>query len=252
MRELQAEQLHVLRQIRNQPSQPIPQHSHIIYSLWGGDEQQSTLRACAEAFLSRMVIVAEGKTEIGLIKGFDLYSQDQNRQSIQSSGVHCADGGGDSMFVRANIFAQLGYPTAIFKDSDKANEHEEQTRLAREANIQIFEWGNNYATEDTLFWCCPTEQIPQIINLAVSRKGEDAINAQIQNQSQNKFGLHECLTNFKDDMRPIIAKAAKKKSWYKDIEPSETLARYIIGPNYNSFHEGFTSVINNLFAWTKK
>lgn len=252
LRELQAEQLHVVRQIQNQSTQTAPQYSHFIYSMSGTDEEQSTLRACSEAFLSRIVVVAEGKTEIGLIRGIDLYVQDQNNQSIQSKGVHCADGGGDSMFARAHTFIKLGYPTAIFKDSDKQEEHAEQTRLAKEANIQVFEWGNNCATEDMLFKSCPENQIKNLLQVATSRKSEDAINAHIQNQSQNRFGLNECLTTFKDEMRPIIAEAAKKKSWYKDIEPAETLARTIIGPNYQFFHQDFTLVINNLVTWLKQ
>jgi len=68
LRELQANQLHVLRKVGSTPFPPPKAHaSHQVFSLNGGDEQQSTLRVCAESFFSKSVIVCEGKTEIGLV-----------------------------------------------------------------------------------------------------------------------------------------------------------------------------------------
>jgi len=172
LRELQAAQLHVIRKAVVAPSPPpYMNYSHLIYSLSGGDEQQSTLRVCAEAFFSQSVIVCEGKTEVGLVRGIDLNLQDRNIATIQSCGVFCADGGGDSMFVRANVFRNLGYPTAILKDSDKDAEHVNPSNEARAQGIKIFEWGHNYSTEDALFNFCPAAIIADLINFAVERKG---------------------------------------------------------------------------------
>lgn len=254
LRELQAEQLHVVRKTENVPFPPPNSHcSHLIYTLAGGDEQQSTLRVCAEAFFSRSVIICEGKTEIGLVKGIDLYFQDQGSDSIQACGTYYADGGGQSLFQRAKIFRSLGYPTAILKDSDKPAENLAPSNEAQALGIKIYEWGNNYATEDALFLCCPESVIPALIELAVERKGRDSINANIQSFSNNKFGLDDCLTNFEDSMRQILSSAAKSKKgpWYKDIEPAEKIARLIVGPEYNNFHQIFTQPINNLFVWAK-
>lgn len=250
LRELQAEQLHVVRKAERIPFPPPNEHcSHLIFSLTGGDEQQSTLRVCAEAFFSRSVIVCEGKTEIGLVKGIDLYNQDQGVESIQAHGAYCADGGGQSMFQRAKIFKSLGYSTAILKDSDKPAEDIAPTNEAQALGINIYEWGNNYATEDALFSCCPAIIIPELIQLAIDRKGMDSINSNIQSFSDNQFGLEDCINSFDDSMRPILSKAANKKSWFKDIEPAEKLARFIVAPQYENFNQIFTQPINNLFAW---
>jgi predicted ATPase len=254
LRELQASQLHVVRKTSAMPLPPPNiNYSHLIYSLIGGDEQQSTLRVCAEAFFSKAVIVCEGKTEIGLVRGLDLYNQDQNRISIQAYGTYCVDGGGDSMFQRAKVFRNLGYSTAILKDSDKYAEHIALSSEAAALGIQIYEWGNNYATEEALFNCCPVTIIPSLLNLAIDRKGRDSINANILACSQNSFGLDDCLNNFDDRMRPILAQAAKsrKGAWYKDIEPAEDLARFIIAPAYVNFHPIFKQPIDSLFAWAK-
>jgi putative ATP-dependent endonuclease of OLD family len=254
LRELQAAQLHVIRKAVAAPfPPPYMNYSHLIYSLSGSDEQQSTLRVCAEAFFSQSVIVCEGKTEIGLVRGIDLYCQDTNFATIQSCGASCADGGGDSMFVRAKVFSSLGYPTAILKDSDKDAYHVNFSNEARAQGIQIFEWGNNYSTEDALFNCCPAEIIPSLLNLAVERKSADSINSNIQDFSENQISLDDCVYRFEDKMRPILAKAAKSKkgAWYKDIEPAENIARFMIGPQYEKFHPIFKQPLNNLLLWAK-
>jgi len=254
LRELQAAQLHVIRKAAAAPfPPPYINYSHLIYSLSGGDEQQSTLRVCAESFFSQSVIVCEGKTEIGLVRGIDLYCQDRNVETIQSCGASCADGGGDSMFMRAKVFRSLGYPTAILKDSDKDAEHVIPSNEVRGQGIQIFEWGNNYSTEDALFNCCPAVIISNLLNLAVERKGYDSINANIQDFSGNKLSLEDCLNRFEDAMRPILAKAAKSKkgAWYKDIEPAENVARFIICPQYRNFHQIFQQPLNSMFSWAK-
>src|SRR5690606_34219528 len=82
LRELSAHQLKVLRRAAlPQPGQ-LATPSHYVYTLGKSEQEQATLRACAEAFFSRKVIVCEGKTEIGLIRGIDLYSQEQGSNSI--------------------------------------------------------------------------------------------------------------------------------------------------------------------------
>ncbi len=252
LRELQASQLHVVRKTTTEPFPPPNTHfSHLIYSLTGGDEQQSTLRVCAEAFFSKAVIVCEGKTEIGLVKGIDLYCQGSGGISIQAFGTYCTDGGGDSMFQRAKVFRSLGYSTALFKDSDKNAEHIALSMEAKTQGISIFEWDHNYATEDAIFFCCPPSAIAELINYAIERKGRDSINACIQSCSENRVSLDDCLVNFNDDIRTTLSIASKKKSWFKDIEPAEIIARTIIMPKYQEFHERFKKPIDNLFTWAK-
>jgi len=254
LRELKAEQLHVVRKVGIVPFPPPNTHcSHYIHTLTGGNEEQSTLRVCAEAFFSRSVIVCEGKTEIGIVKGIDLYCQDQGHMSIQAHGAYWADGGGQTQFQRAKIFNMLGYPTAIFKDSDKQEEEIEETIEAKRIGIKIFEWGENNATEDALFKSCPEVVIPALIDLAVERKGRESINSNIQKYSGNSFNLEDCRTKFQDTMRTILSKAAKSKNgaWYKDIEPAENIARSIIAPHYSNFGKLLTKPINELFAWAK-
>jgi putative ATP-dependent endonuclease of the OLD family len=256
LRELQACQLHVVRKlsplppIQNVPASH-PLYSHSIFSLNDGEEQQSTLRVCAEAFLSKAVIVCEGKTEIGLVRGIDLYNQDGNHPTILAKGVYCADGGGDSMFARAKVFKSLGYPTSLFKDSDKTQQHQQLTAEMVGLEIPTFEWLNGNATEDALFLACPINLINDFLNLAISRKGEDSVRAHIANYSSNKITLDDCRERFNDSHRVVLAKAANKKSWFKDIDPAENIARNTIGPNFQNFSPILISTLTDLFQWAR-
>ena len=213
LRELQANQLLVLRKLPlAQEIFGADQQSHKVYSLEGRGEEQSTLRVCAEAFLSKKVIVCEGKTEIGLVRGIDIYNQDHGRSTINAGGVYCADGGGDNMFMRAKVFASLGYHTAIFKDSDKAQQHLAHTHEVSSLGIDVFEWGDDRATEDALFAACPAEFIPNLLAIAIARKGEESVSANIQDYSQGSVTLHDCYHSFQDSYRAVLAAAANKKA----------------------------------------
>jgi putative ATP-dependent endonuclease of OLD family len=71
VRELSAGQIAVVRRSFARSG------SHTVKSLQGREAEQKVLRACAEAFLARAVIVCEGETEVGLLRGLDLHRQQE-------------------------------------------------------------------------------------------------------------------------------------------------------------------------------
>ncbi|HFW1155553.1 TPA: AAA family ATPase [Salmonella enterica subsp. enterica serovar Muenchen] len=56
-----------------------------------GRSGANTLRACAEAFFSKAVIVGEGGTEVGFIRGLDLFRQRRGRTGFQAQGAFATD-----------------------------------------------------------------------------------------------------------------------------------------------------------------
>lgn len=257
LRELQAAQLHVMRRIVPIPPQAVPlphqepQRTHNIFNLEGGHHQQATLRACAEAFFSRAVIVGEGKTEVGLIKGIDLFYQDAGQPGIHAKGTFCTDGGGgDNYFKRAEIFKSLGYPTSILQDSDiNTPVHLAKVQNCRGLGINVFEWGYGNSTEGALFNWCQLNVIPLLINFAIYLHNEQKIDQHISNCSNNVYRIRACLDNPTDAMRPILADAAGQYKWFKDISKAEELARTVIGPNLANYNEHFSEIINSIIRW---
>ncbi|WOI10805.1 ATP-dependent nuclease [Thalassospira lucentensis] len=216
--------------------------------LGGSLEAQKTLRVCAEAFLAPSVIVCEGKTEIGVIRGLDLCDQDNGRTSILALGCHWADGDGSTMFERAYIFASMGYRTALFMDSDVAYPATEYTRL-QEAGISVFRWPDGYSTEQALFFSVAAAQIPTLLDIACQWRSTDSVDHRIRNASSNSYTLASCRESFVDEMRPILARCANDGKWFKDIEPAEIAFRNVVAPNWHQTLPILTSALNGLWRW---
>ncbi|MFK3711763.1 ATP-dependent nuclease [Leclercia adecarboxylata] len=247
LRELKATQLCVMRK----SGLTLPAPSHTFLTLTGDDEEQATLRACAEAFFSQAIIVGEGSTEVGFIRGIDLIWQRNNQPGFQERGIFPVDGsGGDKYFKRASVFARLGYRTALLKDSDITDEaHRLQTEACQSSGVTIFEWGEGLSTEGALLRWCPLNMISSIVALAAELNGAERVDQNIKNFSQNTFGLESCRNAPEEGMRIPVARAAGKYSWFKSIGKAEALAETIIAPEIRTFNESFRSIIRNLRDW---
>lgn len=247
LRELSSHQLQILRHTR---TPDLAEPSHVVYACGRGDAEQATLRACAEAFLTPAVIICEGKTEIGLIRGLDLHDTGKGKPGMSAHGVHYADGNGSQAISRAITFANLGYRTALFRDGDISINADDLKSL-KASKIQIIEWQAGHATENVLFASLPKDQIALLVELAVARCGEDAVNAHITAISKATFGLAEVRANFDDEMRPTLALASKKKgnSWFKDIEAGETIGREIVGPHIAACDASLKDALAGLRKW---
>ncbi|MFA0810864.1 ATP-dependent nuclease [Microbulbifer epialgicus] len=262
LRELQASQLWILRKDESQsqtamtlPTNPapavaqLPLVKHVMYPASMAPGAQATLRSNAEAFFARKVLVCEGKTEIGLCRGLDLDNMDRNVPTWLEKGVAFADGAGDSMFERAEVFQTLGYPTAIFKDSDKSSQHaEHQARMAQKS-IAVYEWGHNHSMETALFSFAGPTVIPMLLSVALERKGQESLDSNLRAHSNNNWDYTTCSNHFQDEMRPVLSDLAGKKKWFKDIEPMETIGRKIVGPYRNYFADYFQQVLTPMYQW---
>ncbi|MGR5262303.1 hypothetical protein ACPV5Q_20340 [Vibrio astriarenae] len=144
------------------------------------------------------------------------------------------------------------HPVAIFKDSDINDQQEASINEAIQLGIPMFEWGVNQATEQAIFNNCHLNLIPQLLNIAVERKTNNAVNAHITNASENQFNLSICTQTPQDAHRPYLGLAAKKKEWFKDIEPMENVAETVIWPNKLSMQPEFTKVLDNLLVWARQ
>lgn len=68
------------------------------------------------------MVVCEGASEIGLLRGLDLYRLDQGNASLAALGVALVDCGGgepDRPYARAAAFQSLGYRVMVLRDDDK-------------------------------------------------------------------------------------------------------------------------------------
>jgi putative ATP-dependent endonuclease of OLD family len=222
LRELSAVQVFVVRPSSAQPGNG-ESDSHTIKRVGDCDDGQATLRSCAEAFLAPSVLVCEGKTEQGFVRGLDLHEVKLGRPSMSALGVYPADGGGKNLVRRALAFAALGYRVGVLCDHDADSPKESEISLLQEKGITVFRWESGCCLEEQLFKALPIESWKKFLEIAVERKGVQRVDSVIKHYSQNQFSLEACLNSPREEMRSSLGKAAKGGEWVKDIDPAEQL-----------------------------
>jgi predicted ATPase len=241
LRELSADQLYILRPTIER---------HEVRNVGGHDDMQRTVRACPEAFLASAVIVCEGASEIGLLRGLDISRTENGLPSIMAQGVALADGHGDTTLQYANAFAALGYRVLILRDSDKAPDAKQET-LFIAAGGTIVAWRNSRALEEELFNSLSDSAVRKLVEAAVEHRGQELIDANLKTASSNTIDLEKCLNSVTPEARSALGKAAKakKSSWFKSITDMEMVGREIVAPDLANCDAEFRAIIEKLFTW---
>lgn len=180
---------------------------------------QKLMRNNPFAFLAKRVVVCEGKTEIGLLRGIDKYWQNKGKMGIWSYGVVPVPGGGDSSFEMAKRFHKLEYQVAWWGDSDLQPTDVKKKEL-KDLGITVIDWDNSANTEDRLFADIPWQGVMELVKHAIELYGEQSIGNQVKGMDAN---ISSITTEWSDspEIRKAIGKAAHKKEWYKDITRGE-------------------------------
>ena len=143
LRELSGSQLFVTRGSTDK---------HSVSVVGTDNDVQSTIRKFPEAFLARSVIVCEGASEVGFVRGLDQYRTARGNDSITAQGtalVDCGGGASDQLYSRATTFLSLGYRASVFRDDDKPPTPGIEADFIAQGG-EIFAWREGRALEDEL------------------------------------------------------------------------------------------------------
>lgn len=251
LRELSGSQLSIFRKADNE---------HTVKSIAADDAIQGTIRKYPDALLAQNVIICEGASEVGFIRGLDDYfrGQDEHYVPILANGVALVDGGGiRELCKRALNFHQLGYNVLIFRDDDEKPKPEDEALIA-EANIEVIKWHNDNAIEDALFASLPCSAILEILKYASGIYEEQTVCDQFKSASNGLFNLEEIVRDIEnkltDDVRRFLGLAAKSKknSWFKTQTKMEHIAFSVVGCNIDNADTEFSNVVNGIFDWIKR
>lgn len=190
------------------------------------DEQfQKLMRSSPSAFLAKRIIVCEGKTEQGILRGVDDKWQTENKQGMWSYGVTSVDGNGENSFDTAKQFHSLKYNVIWWGDSDVDAHNEKKQTLIKES-IPVVQWDNKCNLEGRLFTDLPWEAIKELIDIAVTLHGQQSVIDQVisvKNTIPNSF--NEWADS--NDMRSALSIAAHKKEWFKTISYAEKVGEVV-------------------------
>ncbi|MBJ6122518.1 AAA family ATPase [Sphingomonas sp. BT553] len=241
VRELSAQQLW---RARRDPDAP----DLSLIKLGRNPADQGTLRTCADAFLAPSVLVCEGATEVGLIRGLDLYWTDQGDRPMGSCGVATADGTGSNMLQRALSFAQAGYRTGLWHDSDKELDAEE-LRALEEAGVMRFFWDEPNTTEMQIFASIADDAIRPLVELAREWNGEESVNGQIRARKADLDLAFDDPLGYDLAERSALGAAATKGKWFKTVSYAETIGRDVLGPHLAGSGGRLVQTVEELRAW---
>ena len=201
------------------------------------NEVQGALRACPAAVLARSVVVAEGKTEVGMARHLvRVWDAETGPDSVTAAalGVAIVDGVGITAPVRARIFQELGYPTALFIDNDDRTVDGDVV-AAVDAGVTLVRWQYGNSTEDELASVLEFDGLCELLDLAVTVSDEEAVRDAIVSRLDKvtRPGVLDPQAwldagHSLDEIRSAIAAAAKRKAWFKREEPGQQLGDLVI------------------------
>lgn len=210
---------------------------------------QGTIRSSPDAFLAPSVLVCEGASEVGLLRGLDQFYVAANYPSMTALGVALVDAVGcDNIYRRANAFAALRYDVAVLRDDDKQPDAATEQAFTAGGG-SLFCWRAGRALEDELFASLSGGAVHQLLERAVLLHGEDLIGAHIGSASNGLMNLASCRGAVTPGSRQVMALASRRSGWFKSVTWMEDVARDIVGPDRPNFEPGFEAVINAILQW---
>jgi hypothetical protein len=234
--------------------------AHRVTAAGLSDDIQSLLRKDPEIFLAKSILVCEGASEVGLIRGYDQFWTGLNSPSMLANGWAYADvGGGDPerCYRRANALLELGYKVTVFMDADKAAPRELVDDFHARGG-STFTWRDARALEDEIFLSFDDATISSLLDLAIELE-PDRVEANIISESNSATNLGAIQAQFafgsqafSFETRTILAKASRKrkKGWFKSVTAYQHIAKTLLGPNHSKAELGFQQKISELYTLT--
>ncbi|NKE73731.1 ATP-dependent nuclease [Candidatus Manganitrophus noduliformans] len=197
---------------------------------------QRHLRATPEAFLARRILVGEGRTEQGFLRGLDAWWSQKGRDSFALQGTIAVDGcGANAALGFAEHLLDLGYKIALLLDTDKPLPTDLIDAVKNKGGV-IFEWPGTCSIEERIFLDVPWKTVISIVKFAEELHGADSVKDNINNACKAQSLSQISDLSFSEDLdtdefRRVLGKSAKnkdtKRSWFKDVSRGEELAEII-------------------------
>lgn len=197
------------------------------------DSIRPLMRFTPRALFARRILVTEGNTELGLLLGLreDWPARHRGRP-IEQLGAAIADGNGEQASSLALALAGLGYPTAMFRDSDTVLAPAMIAALVA-ANVPVFEYGGGLNTEQAIFSAANDELVQALLAYARGERGDAAVNDNLNSRIPD-VGIDVIRGDFADwfvfsaldevQLREAVSEVAVRKKWFKDQRIGRGLA----------------------------
>lgn len=213
VRELTVEDLYIVHR-RNGKTDVIAANKPDI-----ADSIQGKIRLGAEAFLAPKIIVCEGATEVGFLRGLDSYWVSKGKDSFAYQGVAMFDADGASKVREVGVgLNELSYCVGVLVDSDREDQFsDDDTTYLREKGVNVTKWEGGVSIEERVFADLPWLGVLAGFHVAREIRQDDE---RVVNQVQSQYEGHGFNRDYRDwsdepSLRSAIGKAAKASEWFK-------------------------------------
>ena len=215
-----------------------------------GDRVQGTMRAHPDAFLAPNVIVCEGASEVGLIRGLGHHRVHCGMAApIAARGVSLVDAGGVSkIYEKAGAFQALGYRVMTLRDDDVQPDPMVEEAFEAQGGTVVY-WRQGVALEQELFEALADDTVLAMIGFAAGLHGEDVIRANVASTKHGASANDDPRKLLDVNGRRRLGNASKKGSWYKTVSWMEEVGSQIVGPGLARADTQFKDTVARLFAW---
>lgn len=213
LRELTVADLHIVH-CDNGQVKVVPANKPAI-----AEAVQGKIRMGAEAFLAPKIVVCEGATEVGFLRGLDDYwVGSESRDSFAYQGVAMFNASSASRIKEVSeSLKALAYDVAVLADSDAPDQfsfaHAEELR---EAGITVIIWGGGLSIEERVFADLSWAGVLASFQVARTIRNDDF---RLLDQMETAFGtgFERNVESWVDspELRSALGKAAKSGDWFK-------------------------------------
>lgn len=196
-------------------------------------EMQGKIRSSTEAFLAKKVVVCEGATEVGFLRGFDDHQVSMGKDPLAYHGVALLDARGASKIKDlAMAFKSLGYDVSVLADADAEDQFStadaaELTKLG----VPVHVWSDKYSLEERAF-----QDLPWVSVLGSLKLAQNELNYPVYDQVRSRVQetLDTDLEKWPESarLRTAVGSAAKKTGWFKDTTRGDQWFK-VVSPAFN-------------------
>jgi hypothetical protein len=188
---------------------------------------QGKIRSGAEAFLAPNIIVCEGATEVGFLRGLDKHWAANAKSSFAYQGVALFDArGARNIKETANDLKELSYRVSVLADADApAQFSDTDAESLRAKGVAVTIWDDGLCIESRIFADVPWPAALAAFDAAcaISDNRDKSVD-QVQSQYGPGFQRDPVAWTDHPALRVALGKAAKASDWFKRQSWGEQLA----------------------------
>lgn len=239
--ELRATDLHVVRNAQG-----------VIEVAEGTKELQPILRAVPEAFLGHRILVAEGRTELGLARGIESLWETAKGKPLTHTGAVVVDGNGSHARQRACHLARLGFAVALFVDADVAAP---DAAWEKKNGVRVLAWEDAMCTEQRVMTDLPVAALSEAVQLAANFSSRESILVQCQSQPVlsgiTSLRIEDWIAAgvSEADVRRALGQVSKVSEWFKRFDKGQALGA-LIAENWTAIADApLGQGLDSVAAW---